>query len=104
MIDISDGLAQDLWHILKQSKASAILYESLIPLSREARGLSDALYSGEDFELLFTASSKEAEKIYAAKRYKFFPIGEIISGSFGLTLVDKKNKKVKINPRGYRHF
>jgi len=104
MIDISDGLAQDLWHILEQSKVSAALYESLVPLSRQSRGLSDALYSGEDFELLFTASRKEAGKIYAAKRYKFFPIGEINPGSSGLSLIDKNNKNIKINPRGYRHF
>ena len=104
MIDISDGLTQDLWHILEQSSLSAVLYESLIPLTKEASGLRDALYSGEDFELLFTASRKEAKKIFAAKSYKFFPIGEIVSGRSGLSLVDKINRQIRINPKGYRHF
>ena len=77
MIDISDGLAQDLGHILKASAKGALLYEELIPLSRESHGLSDALYSGEDFELLFTLSELEAKKLSRAKKFSFRQIGRI---------------------------
>jgi thiamine-monophosphate kinase len=63
MIDISDGLVQDLSHILKASGAGAILDLDHIPVSQDARKLSRgskekalerALSDGEDFELLFT--------------------------------------------------
>ncbi|MCM8796577.1 MAG: thiamine-phosphate kinase [Candidatus Omnitrophica bacterium] len=104
MIDISDGLAQDLWHILEESGVSAVLYESLIPINKEASGINSALYNGEDFELLFTVSRAEAKKISAAKRYRFFPIGEVVSGGFGLSMVDRNNRERKIIPGGYRHF
>ncbi|MBU1727166.1 MAG: thiamine-phosphate kinase, partial [Candidatus Omnitrophica bacterium] len=49
MIDISDGLTQDLSHILKASSVGALIYEDLIPASKEARDLTDVLSSGEDF-------------------------------------------------------
>ena len=49
MIDISDGLLQDLSHILEDSACGAIIYESLIPLSRDSKDINDALTSGEDF-------------------------------------------------------
>ena len=70
MIDVSDGLLQDLGHILKQSKAGAVLYERLIPLSKQAQGIEEALCSGEEFELLFTASRLEANKIIKNKFIK----------------------------------
>ncbi|MFA5411175.1 MAG: thiamine-phosphate kinase [Candidatus Omnitrophota bacterium] len=104
MIDISDGLAQDLGHILKESSAGAVIYERLIPLNKEARGLSDALYTGEDFELLFTLSRQEAKKLLNRRGNNFPPIGEIVEKKYGLRLVDKKGREKVILPRGFRHF
>lgn len=103
MIDISDGLTQDLGHILQESKVGANIYEDLIPLSKEARNLEDALYSGEDFELLFTVSPGEAKKIIKRRLASFKPIGEITKRN-KLILVDKKGKENIINPKGFRHF
>lgn len=104
MIDISDGLILDLSHILEQSNAGAIIYESLIPLSNQAGGLKDALYMGEDFELLFTLSSKEAKKILTKKLTDFKPIGEIADKKYGLRLIDKRNRARIIRPKGFQHF
>jgi len=104
MIDISDGLILDLSHILEQSNVGAVIYESLIPLSHQARDLKDALYMGEDFELLFTLSSKEAAKISSNKLANLKPIGEITDKGCGLRLVDKKNKERIIRPEGFQHF
>ncbi|MCX5711398.1 MAG: thiamine-phosphate kinase [Candidatus Omnitrophica bacterium] len=104
MIDISDGLTQDLNHILKASNVGAAIYEALIPRSRLARSLADALYGGEEFELLFTLSRKEAKHLAFKKKHIFKPIGEIISKDYGFRLIDKNNKESVIKPKGWRHF
>ena len=104
MIDISDGLAGDLGHILKESSKGAIIYEDLIPVSKQARKLDDALYMGEDFELLFTLSSYEAKKIQRKRLPGFKPIGEIVDKKYGLRLVDKTGKEEILKPKGFRHF
>jgi thiamine-monophosphate kinase len=63
MIDVSDGLAADLAHILEESRVGALLDESAIPVSPAAAAARDgksplehALGDGEDFELLFTVA------------------------------------------------
>jgi thiamine-monophosphate kinase len=104
MIDVSDGLAQDLGHILKQGSVGAVLYESLIPLSKQAQGTEEALCSGEEFELLFTASRDQASKIIKSAKYRFKVIGEIMPEAFGLRLINFKNNYSKLNFQGYRHF
>jgi len=104
MIDVSDGLIQDLGHILEQSKVGAVLYESLIPLSAAAEGLEDALCSGEEFELLFSASRDWANKIIKSPKYHFKVIGEIMPEAFGLRLIDLKDKYSKLKLQGYKHF
>ncbi len=87
MMDISDGLASDLEHVLKASNVGAVIDKDKIPRRKKA-SLEEALCDGEDFELLFTLSSKES------KRCRFYEIGEIIKGK-GSNLEGKK---------GYRHF
>ncbi len=52
MMDISDGLATDLRHILKASNVGAEIDSSKVPM---VGNLEEALFDGEDFELLFTA-------------------------------------------------
>lgn len=78
MIDISDGLTQDLAHILAQSNVGAVIYESLIPVSKDAHSLKEALSMGEDFELLFTLPRHEAKKIIRRRLRGFKIIGEIV--------------------------
>ena len=104
MIDISDGFSQDLNHLLANSSVGAVIYEQLIPVSESARGLTDALYSGEDFELIFTASGKYAKEIMNNRQVQFIPVGEIVDPSYGITLITKSNKEKKILPKGYKHF
>ncbi len=104
MIDISDGLAQDLWHILDESSVGAIIYEDLLPLSEKARNLDDALYRGEDFELLFTMPRTEAKKLLVRKMDIFKPVGEITHKKCGLKLIDRKGKEKALPARGFRHF
>ncbi len=104
MIDISDGLIQDLGHILEASNAGALIYEELIPLSRSAKNVSDALYSGEDFELLFTLPLKEARRLVAKKSGIFKPVGEIVGKKSGIKLIDKKGREKPLKIKGFCHF
>jgi thiamine-monophosphate kinase len=103
MIDSSDGLAQDLGHILDASKVGAVLYEDMIPLSRDAAGISDALGTGEDFELIFTLGIRKARQLMAASPL-FKPIGEIVSKKYGFSMIDKQSRIRKLSRQGYRHF
>jgi thiamine-monophosphate kinase len=104
MIDISDGLASDLRHILDESRQGAIIYEDQIPRRAKAT-LAQALTDGEDFELLFTLSSDEAQRLKnnGFQGMAFYHIGEIVS-SKGLQIIDRFGKKKMIKSRGYAHF
>jgi thiamine-monophosphate kinase len=101
MIDVSDGLIQDLGHVLEQSSVGAVLYESLIPLSREAKGIEEALCSGEEFELVFTTSRDQASKIIKCSKYRFRVIGEIMPASFGLRTINQENRYSKLKLQGH---
>jgi len=111
MIDISDGLLGDLYHILEESKVGARLFEDKIPISKKVLKLSlflkqkpldYALYSGEEYELLFTMSNK-AEALRRLKA-KVSVIGEITDKVLRMEIVGK-NKKVRVlGKRGWVHF
>ena len=118
MLDISDGLAGDLRHILTTSRVGAELLAPAIPISREARraakagasaktSLLAALTDGEDFELLFTVASRQAVPLLDAWR-KQFPkltltcIGRIKAGE-GVTIRDKQGVR-PLTAHGYVHF
>lgn len=118
MIDLSDGLASDLRHILKESQVGAELLSSAIPISREAKlaaqaessaksPLLAALTDGEDFELLFSVASKHAVALLDAWKEKFprLPLTCIgkITGEPGLRLRDKTGVK-PLTVHGYTHF
>ena len=96
MMDISDGLAGDLNHILKASKVGARLDITSIPRHKGA-SLYQALNDGEDFELLFTLSSKSAGSLMdwqaRQRSFYFYPIGVITA-----------DVKEKINSRSFAHF
>ncbi len=118
LMDLSDGLAGDLRHIVNTSKVGAMLLKSALPIAREARlrakgssaakpAVLAALTDGEDFELLFTLAGKDAVKLLDAWK-KQFPkvrlscVGKIVAGE-GITLQDK-NSSHKLNANGYVHF
>ncbi len=103
MIDISDGLAQDLGHILEQSKVGAVLVEDKIPLNRGA-DLKAGLYDGEDFELLFTLAPACAQKLLKSKKKNYYHIGQIVKGKNKLYLQNKDGQMCLIDQGGFTHF
>jgi len=108
MIDISDGLFLDLTRLCKASSLGARIYKSLIPVSLRAHSVKDALEYGEDFELLFTLSIKEAKRLIRYIGKTGYPpislIGEIVPERGGLKFIADEGKVERIKPSGYLHF
>lgn len=118
LMDLSDGLAGDLRHILAASGVGAELLKRAIPISRAAKvaakagdtakpAFAAALTDGEDFELLFTVTGKDAVPLLDAWK-KRFPklrlscIGRIVAGN-GITIRDQRGAH-PLNAGGYIHF
>ena len=114
LMDLSDGLAGDLPHILRASGVGAELLKTAVPVSRAAKlrtaekpPFVAALTDGEDFELLFTLASKDAVKVVdgwkqAFPEVKLSCIGRIIEGS-GVIIRDR-NGIMPLKSGGYVHF
>ncbi|MDH4238449.1 MAG: AIR synthase related protein [Phycisphaerae bacterium] len=109
MIDISDGLSSDLNRICKASQVGAIIAADKIPVSGEAKKsenpLSSALNVGEDFELLFTLSQDEYDKLLEkwAWQIPITRIGEITnSKKMQIKMPDGQIKDLQ--PGGYDHL
>ena len=108
MIDISDGLVSDLGHIVKSSGVGADIYEEAIPKPKDVT-MDDALYAGEDYELLFTLSKKEAGKLinnFSSKKgfVSFSQIGVITSKRAKIRLINNDCFVKILKTKGYRHF
>ncbi len=118
MMDLSDGLAGDLPHILRASGVGAEMLKSAVPISRAAKDNAKrgdaakpafvaALTDGEDFELVFTVASKSAVPVLDAWKKKFPDvklscIGKIIAGE-GIRMRDKTGIR-PFTAHGYVHF
>ncbi len=107
MMDISDGLAGDLGHLLKASRVGAVIDEIRIPLNPGA-GLNSALSGGEDFELLFTLPAARAHSLACSaagkKGFSFIQVGVIIKGPARISLRDRQGVLKTISASGYKHF
>ncbi len=111
MIDVSDGLASELFHICKESGVGAFVEEKAINIQIEAQVMAIkfkldpvtcALSGGEDYELLFTIDPSDIEKI------KLFPdvaiIGEVVNKKDGIKLHTTGGNIHPIRAQGWVHF
>ncbi len=113
MIDVSDGLIQDLGHICKASGISAEIWADKLPLSRAYRTLAGkagtrcALSGGEDYELLFCARKRDRpriEKLQTRARVAITRIGSCDSGKNGILVLDAAGNPVETRAAGHDHF
>ena len=110
MLDISDGLAQDLGHILTASRVGAALHLEQLPLSATLQQLPReqawqlALTGGDDYELCFTIAPERFKQFcqHYAGQFQLQVIGQIIA-SPGLTLWYQQ-QPYTMNLQGYQHF
>ena len=115
MIDISDGLASDLEHILQASQVDGLIEEDKLPLSEAFQRHAStepalrelAIFGGEDYELLFTLAPEKAADVVALSaelNLSITTIGVIQTGSGALSLQDQTGAVRPILVRGYDHF
>jgi thiamine-monophosphate kinase len=109
-IDISDGLAADLAHILERSDAGAIIDIDALPLSdalREHPQASDfALHGGDDYELCFTVPASRVHQLEAIGQQLQIRLTQIgvVTEQSSLQLRAPNGDVTSIAPAGYRHF
>ena len=108
-IDISDGLIQDLNHILKASKVGATLLLNDIPCEKfihTSKQYQFVLNGGDDYELLFTAPKKNRSfiKKIAKKTNTVVNIIGAITYKKDLKIVNAQGKSLTFDLMGFDHF
>ncbi len=111
MMDISDGLSSEILHICKQSSLGCILYEEKIPIHDDTRmaafkfGLDPtacALSGGEDYELLFTISQSDYDKLVLNEQISV--VGYMTEAEAGAYILTKGGNKFPITAQGWNAF
>ena len=112
-IDVSDGLAGDLAHILRRSQVAGVVHYEAIPRAAALSALGDAqlerdcvLSGGDDYELLFTAAPRERTALESLSRElgtRVTRIGSVQPGEPRLTVLDRDGRTLA-HRGGYDHF
>ena len=118
MIDLSDGMAKDLFHIAESSQVGFNLDDESLPLSEAISACCDdrdsavhhALYDGEDYELLFTVSLEENQvKMMCQSFQEQFSlpctiIGRCVAALPTVVLYKQGRMDTTLTPGGFEHF
>ena len=111
MIDISDGLASELFHLCKQSNLGCQIYDEKLPIdSKVSTTAIDfnispttcALNGGEDYELLFSIKQEDFDKIKGNPHMTV--IGHFTAKGSGLYMIDKQGAAIELKAQGWNHF
>jgi thiamine-monophosphate kinase len=111
MIDVSDGLASDLFHICHQSGVGAAIYEDKLPIDVQTYQtavdfkidpITCVMNGGEDYELLFTIRQADYNKLKNHPDIHF--IGYIQEKKKGVYLITKSENVIPLRAQGWDHF
>tara|TARA_B100001057_G_scaffold109203_1_gene107070 strand:- start:647 stop:1606 length:960 start_codon:yes stop_codon:yes gene_type:complete len=113
-IDVSDGLIGDLEKMINRQNFSFLLNENKIPISSNLSKLIskkklkkiNTVTNGDDYQILFTASSNKSRIIKIISKnlgVKITKIGKIISGKKRSLIIDAKGKEIKAINKAYTH-
>jgi thiamine-monophosphate kinase len=111
MIDVSDGLASELFHICKNSRVGVRIYEDKVPMDNQTfetaiefklDPITCALNGGEDYELLFTIRKEDQEKIN--KHPDIHMIGYVHDRRDQNVMITKGGNTVALKAQGWDHF
>ena len=111
MMDVSDGLSSELLHICTQSGVGCCIYEDKLPIDFEAAALAEemnlnivtcALNGGEDYELLFTCSLDDYEKLIPVE--DLYIIGHITKPEYGCNLIGRNGEELPLRAQGWSAF
>jgi thiamine-monophosphate kinase len=110
MIDVSDGLAQDVWHLCEESHCGAVLRADAIPITSDAHAMKDgrqplehALGDGEDFELVFAVPPDDGRRLIQSQPVPGITlvcIGEFVEQGLWL---EENGQRRELPPLGYVH-
>ncbi|HKL32189.1 MAG TPA: thiamine-phosphate kinase [Tangfeifania sp.] len=110
MIDISDGLSSEIMHLCTNSKVGCRVNEANVPMDNQTKKMAEelninplvaALNGGEDYELLFTVSPEDYEKL--KNDPDFTAIGEIVNEAEGANLVTSGGSLMPLWAQGWNH-
>lgn len=117
MIDLSDGLSSDVWHVAEESRVGVVLERDQIPVAWSAREVAHtlgadpvelALASGEEFELVAALPEAEVERarehVEAVTGTRVTRIGRVVGASNGCVLARPGGSSVPLEKRGYEHL
>jgi len=108
MMDVSDGLSSELIHICTQSNTGCRVYEDKLPINYQAVVMAEelnmsivtaALNGGEDYELLFTVSMDDYDKIIQVNDVNI--IGHMTKSELGLNLIGREGEEIEIRAQGW---
>lgn len=112
MLDVSDGLAGDLGHILESSQVGATLFDDALPMAGPLAACADAalarrkvLAGGDDYELIFAAPATARGSLAELSAHLALPLHRIgvCEATPGLRLASASGC-TEISPQGFDHF
>lgn len=111
MIDISDGLASEIFHLCKGSNVGCNIYDEKLPIDSKVAitaidfnidPVTCVLNGGEDYELLFTVDQGDFDKIKGNPHMTV--IGYMTDASAGKYFIDKQGSAIALKAQGWNHF